>query len=132
MKTIILEAGQLAELTLCLKRIHTILGLDTQVLPHAVPASDAGLESDTCADSPVSDLPIPRLDQNGRPSYREVYEYIRSRKRCDPDFRKICNEESTASVCRRLTEIFGWDVEDNSLRQYLGRKQKYLTLATIK
>ena len=130
MKTITLEAEQLAELNRCLKRINAILGLDTPVLSHAV--LDADSNPDTYADSPVSDLPIPHLDQNGRPSYRDVYEYIRIRKRCDPDFRKICNEESTASVCRRLTELFGWDVEDNSLRQYLGRKQKYLTLATIK
>lgn len=123
MKTITLEADQLAELQFYLKQINAILGLDTQVLP----------SSGSCATiSHFPNLPIPQLDENGRPSYREVYEYIRSRKRCDPDFNKICKEESTASVCRRLSDIFGWDVDDNSLRQYLGRKQKYLTIATIK
>lgn len=118
-----LTDSQLIELQFYLKQISAILGLDTQVLPSTVSCS---------AVSHFSNLPIPQLDKNGRPSYREIYEYIRSRKRCDPDFNKICKEESTASVCRRLSDIFGWDVDDNSLRQYLGRKQKYLTIATIK
>ena len=80
----------------------------------------------------IQNLSIPQLNKNGRPSYREVYEYIRSRKKIDPDFAKMCQEESSAFVCRQLSDIFGWDVDDNSLRQYLGRKQKYLTIATIK
>lgn len=36
MKTVTLEADQLAELLHCLRRIHTILGFDTQVLPEPV------------------------------------------------------------------------------------------------
>ena len=137
MKPITLSADQLAELLHCLKRINTILGFDTQVLPNPVSSSSisASVQMDVPTSvslDPIQNLPIPQLDENGRPSYREVYEYIRSRKHCDPEFNKMCNEKSTAFVCRKLTDTFGWDVDDNSLRQYLGRKQKYLTLATIK
>ena len=137
MKPITLSADQLAELLHYFKQINSILGFDTQVLPNPVTCSTPSNPEQedipaTISLPPVANLPIPQLDENGRPSYKEVYEYIRSRKRCDPDFYKMCNEKSTAFVCRQLTEIFGWDVDDNSLRQYLGRKQKYLTLATIK
>ena len=137
MKPITLDADQLAELLHCLKRINTILGLDTQVLPppvaYSAPSNSEQVdESYTVSLNPISNLPIPQLDENGRPSYKDVYEYIRSRKHFDPDFKKMCNEKSTAFVCQKLTNTFGWDVNDNSLRQYLGRKQKYLTLATIK
>ena len=137
MKTITLSADQLNELLHCFKRINVILGLETQVLPNLVSCSTSSNPEQenvptTHSLNPISNLPIPQLDENGRPSYREVYEYIRSRKRCDPDFEKMCNEKSTAFVCRKLTDTFGWYVDDNSLRKYLGRKQKYLTLATIK
>ena len=64
-------------------------------------------------------LDIPREGK-----YTEVRRYIEERKRFDTEFKSYCAEHSLRDLCHRLTNEFGWFVDENSLQRNLNRDLK--------
>ena len=74
--------------------------------------------------------PAPVEVQNNEPyrppipqerKYSQVREYIKERKKYDPEFKQFCETHSLRDLCTKLTREFGWFVDDNSLSQNLNR-----------
>ena len=63
-------------------------------------------------------LDIPREGK-----YTEVRRYIEERKRFDAEFKNYCAEHSLRDLCHRLTNEFGWFVDENSLQKNLNRNR---------
>ena len=59
------------------------------------------------------------IPQKGK--YNQVREYIKVRKKEDPDFREYCLRHSLREICSYLTDEFGWDVNEHSLGANLNR-----------
>lgn len=55
--------------------------------------------------------------------YTEVRRYIEERKRFDEEFKTFCQERSLRELCKRLTNEFGWFVDENSLQKNLNRNR---------
>ena len=55
--------------------------------------------------------------------YSEVRKYIEERKRFDEEFKTFCQERSLRELCKRLTNEFGWFVDENSLQKNLNRNR---------
>ena len=53
--------------------------------------------------------------------YSQVREYIKERKKYDPEFKQFCDTHSLRDLCTKLTREFGWFVDENSLSQNLNR-----------
>lgn len=53
--------------------------------------------------------------------YTQVREYIVERKKYDPEFKQFCETHSLRALCSKLTQEFGWYVDENSLGQNLNR-----------
>ena len=67
-------------------------------------------QAETC------DLPIP---QKGK--YNEVRMYIEQRKENDQDFKHFCKTHNRKELCRFLSTIFGWVVDDHALGTNINR-----------
>lgn len=55
--------------------------------------------------------------------YTEVRRYIEERKRFDEEFKTFCQERSLRELCKRLTNEFGWFVDEHSLGANLNRNR---------
>lgn len=64
-------------------------------------------------------LPLPHEN-----NYSEVRKYIEERKRFDEDFKTFCLNHTLRDLCSKLTDIFGWYVEENSLGKNLNRHNR--------
>lgn len=62
-----------------------------------------------------------RRPQKGR--YNEVREYIEERKKQDEVFKKYCLSHTRKELCARLSDEFGWDVDEHSLGVNSGRNK---------
>ena len=56
--------------------------------------------------------------------YSEVRRYIEERKCFDAEFKRYCMEHTLRDLCHRLTNEFGWFVDENSLQRNLNRDLK--------
>lgn len=63
-------------------------------------------------------LPIPHEGK-----YSEVRRYIEERKRFDEEFKTYMENNSLRDLCTRLTNEFGWFVDENSLQKNLNRNR---------
>ena len=63
-------------------------------------------------------LPTPREG-----NYTEVRKYIEERKRFDEEFKTFCVNHSLRDLCARLTNEFGWFVDENSLQRNINRNR---------
>lgn len=72
---------------------------------------------------PIPNLDKPKLRKDGKPSYEEIYNYIKTRVKYDPEFKNICQYKSITYICQILSTTFGYDVVDNSLRRYITRNK---------
>ena len=54
-------------------------------------------------------------------SYNAVREYIEQRKMYDPVFKQYCLSHNRKQLCERLSEEFGWVVDEKSLGRNLLR-----------
>ena len=81
--------------------------------------SDAAAQPNDEPTAPNDILPIPHEGK-----YSEVRRYIEERKRFDEEFKSFCNNRSLRDLCGRLTEEFGWFVDENSLQKNLNRNRK--------
>ena len=74
--------------------------------------------------------PIPRrqttqdvLETPREGKYTEVRRYIEERKRFDEEFKTFCVNHSLRDLCTRLTNEFGWFVDENSLQRNINRNR---------
>lgn len=71
-------------------------------------------------ESPVDDiLPIPPKGK-----YTKVREYITERCRFDKDFKNYVDTHTRVDLCKRLTDEFGWDVDEHHLGVNMNRNRK--------
>lgn len=63
-------------------------------------------------------LPIPRKGK-----YTEVRRYIEERCKFDEEFRSFVATHSRVELCMRLTNEFGWDVDDHHLGVNINRNR---------
>ena len=63
-------------------------------------------------------LPIPRKGK-----YTEVRRYIEERCKFDEEFRDYVAHHSRVELCMRLTDEFGWDVDDHHLGVNMNRNR---------
>ncbi len=85
----------------------------------AAQPNDTPKPSNEAPVAPCDILPIPHEGK-----YTEVRRYIEERKRFDEEFKSFCNNRSLRDLCGRLTEEFGWFVDENSLQKNLNRNRK--------
>ncbi len=72
------------------------------------------------SESPVDDiLPIPPKGK-----YTKVREYITERCRYDKDFKNYVDTHTRVDLCKRLTDEFGWDVDEHHLGVNMNRNRK--------
>lgn len=55
--------------------------------------------------------------------YTEVRKYIEERKQFDEEFKVFCANHSLRDLCSRLTNEFGWFVDENSLQRNINRNR---------
>ena len=102
--------------------LHVIVDLNIHFVPQSdssQPTSDPKdypSRSQTVDINPDSILDIP---QEGK--YSQVRRYIQERCRFDPEFKRFIDNSSRVEICRRLTRLFGWYVDDKSLGKNLNR-----------
>lgn len=70
---------------------------------------------------PKSPKDIWGIPQKGK--YNQVREYIKDRKKGDPEFKEYCQNHSLREICAYLTDEFGWDVDEHSLGANLNRNR---------
>ncbi len=71
-------------------------------------------------ESPVDDiLPIPPKGK-----YTKVREYITERCRFDKEFKNYVDTHTRVDLCKRLTDEFGWDVDEHHLGVNMNRNRK--------
>ena len=63
-------------------------------------------------------LPIPRKGK-----YTEVRRYIEERCKFDEEFKNFVDTHSRVELCMRLTDEFGWDVDDHHLGVNMNRNR---------
>ena len=78
---------------------------------------------DLSSNSSESDSGSPILSIPEKNKYSQVRIYIRERCRFDEEFKKFCQERSLRDLCARLTDEFGWFVDEHSLGANLNRNR---------
>ena len=78
----------------------------------------ANQEAGDAPKAPNDILPIPHEGK-----YSEVRRYIEERKRFDEEFKTFCLNHSLRDLCTRLTNEFGWFVDEHSLGANLNRNR---------
>lgn len=61
-------------------------------------------------------LPIPQKNK-----YTQVRKYIKERCRFDDEFKEFVENHSRVDLCKRLTNEFGWDVDEHNLGVNMNR-----------
>ena len=61
-------------------------------------------------------LPIPQKNK-----YTQVRKYIKERSRFDEEFKEFVENHSRVDLCKRLTDEFGWDVDEHHLGVNMNR-----------
>ena len=61
-------------------------------------------------------LPIPQKNK-----YTQVRTYIKERCRFDEEFKDFVDSHSRVELCKRLTNEFGWDVDEHHLGVNMNR-----------
>jgi hypothetical protein len=56
-------------------------------------------------------------------NYGQVRRYIKERCRFDDEFRQYVSSHSRVALCIRLTDEFGWDVDEHSLGVNMNRNR---------
>ena len=56
--------------------------------------------------------------------YTEVRHYIEERKRFDEEFRAYVENHTRVALCKRLTEEFGWTVDQYALGRNINRNRR--------
>lgn len=56
-------------------------------------------------------------------NYNAVREYIEQRKNIDEPFKAFCQAHTRKEVCERLSDEFGWTVDDHHLGVNIGRNK---------
>ena len=56
--------------------------------------------------------------------YTEVRHYIEERKRFDEEFRAYVENHTRVALCKRLTEEFGWTVDQYALGRNVNRNRR--------
>lgn len=72
--------------------------------------------SPSLGSNPGNILEIPKEGK-----YNEVRLYIKERSRFDGDFKQFIATSSRVEICKQLTRLFGWFVDDKSLGRNLNR-----------
>lgn len=85
---------------------------------HKIEKVEAGGIGVNIVQAGTPNLPRP---QKGR--YNEVREYIEQRKKQDEVFKQYCLSHTRKELCARLSDEFGWDVDDHTLGVNLGRNK---------
>ena len=80
---------------------------------------EIGLPETAAQIDPATVLAIPNEGK-----YSEVRRYIEERVRFDEEFKRLYNDKPLTEFCSTLTKIFGWFVDENSLRRNLNRHVK--------
>ena len=57
--------------------------------------------------------------------YTAVRQYIADRCKYDANFRNYVEEHTRTDLCRQLSAMFGWTVDENALGKNERRKRKY-------
>jgi hypothetical protein len=65
----------------------------------------------------------PNLPRPQKGRYNEVREYIEQRKKQDEVFKQYCLSHTRKELCERLSDEFGWEVDDHTLGVNLGRNK---------
>lgn len=63
-------------------------------------------------------IPIP-----AKGKYTDVRRYIEERKLCDTAFKTYCDTHTRVDLCRRLTDEFGWLVDEHALGRNINRNR---------
>ena len=79
---------------------------------------EAPKEEPTAQPSVNDILPIPHEGK-----YSEVRRYIEERKRFDEEFKTFVETHSRVELCIRLSNEFGWDVDDHHLGVNINRNR---------
>lgn len=72
---------------------------------------------------------LPAPEEN---NYAQVREYINERKKYDENFKKFCKAHKRTDLCRQLTLMFGWVVDDNALGKRMRIKLKFPKKSLLK
>ena len=65
-------------------------------------------------------LPIPPKGK-----YSKVREYITERCQFDREFKNFVETHSRVELCKRLTNEFGWDVDEHNLGVNMNRNRRF-------
>lgn len=68
----------------------------------------------------ASKINLPRPKEG---DYNGVREYIEARKKKDPVFKQYCQTHQRKQLCERLSDEFGWIVDDHHLGVNIGRNK---------
>ena len=98
-------------------------GKDLSSVLRAIDAEDVTPAEDLSSNSSESDSGSPILSIPEKNKYSQVRIYIRERCRFDEEFKKFCQERSLRDLCARLTDEFGWFVDEHSLGANLNRNR---------
>lgn len=72
------------------------------------------VEAEDIESEPI--LPIPQKNK-----YTQVRTYIKERCRFDEEFKDFVDSHSRVELCKRLTNEFGWDVDEHHLGVNMNR-----------
>ena len=79
-----------------------------------------GLEDEPAAPNDANDI----LGTPHKGKYSEVRRYIEERKRFDEEFRAYVENHTRVALCKRLTEEFGWTVDQYALGRNVNRNRR--------
>ena len=82
-------------------------------------AEDVEPEQEEAKPAHKSPKDIWGVPQKGK--YNQVREYIKDRKKGDPQFKEFCQGHSLREICSYLTDEFGWFVDEHSLGASINR-----------
>ncbi len=84
-----------------------------------IPSSEdiSSVPSETVSDTTILSIP-------GERKYSEVRTYIKERCQFDAEFKEYVESHSRVELCQRLSNEFGWFVDDHKLGVNMNRHRK--------
>ena len=113
------------QITLDNPEIANLLSQILSTVAHSTATLVINIFSSPTADvgsSPTLDISLESIletPQEGK--YSQVRQYIQERCRFDPEFKQFINNSSRVEICRKLTQLFEWYVDDKSLGRNINR-----------